>query len=433
VADRRLRALLVGEAPSPDELEERTLVMGLLFATGAVLVAAGIGLGLYDQGEPGPLAVIVAVAATVGVASLLLRRRAPAWTHPTVVAGGSVTVALVVLLAGPEGGGVAGIFLVYVSCFAFFYFTPVAAVLQWGLGAALHALALGAAGHPGATGLWVTVNGAALVAGGLVGSLGNRARRAAAVQRRLADQLQLADETKTAFLHAIGHELRTPMTTVVGFAQTLQHHGERITAEERRSLLDGVVAGTDRLRRSLDDLLHFGDLAGGMIRLETGPVDLADVVDRALLEASLRRDRVDVEVPSTTIDADEGKLVRAVANLLDNAAKYTPTTSRVEVSLERPTPDRVLLSVTDNGPGIPEEQRERVFEPFVRAHAGTAVEGTGIGLSLVRQVVRLHAGTCGVEEAPGGGARFCLDLPARQVDPAVGAAGPREGARPGGH
>jgi signal transduction histidine kinase len=429
----RLRAALAGEAPSPGELEERSLVMGLLFATGAVLVAAGIGLGLYDEGDPGALALVVAVAAAVGAASMLLRRHAPAWTHPTVVAGGSVTVAVVVLLAGPQGGGVAGIFLVYVSCFAFFYFTPVMAVLQWGLGAALHALALESAGHEGAAGLWVTVNGAALVAGGLVGSLGNRALRAAAVQRRLADQLQLADETKTAFLHAIGHELRTPMTTVVGFAETLHQQDGRITDDERRSLLEGVVSGTDRLRRSLDDLLRFGDLAGGLIRLETSPVDLAEVVDRALRETSLGRDRVEVEVSSTVIDGDAGKLVRALANLLDNAAKYTPASSRVEVSLERPGPDRVLLWVSDDGPGIPEGQRERVFEPFVRAHAGTTVQGTGIGLALVRQVVRLHGGTCRVEEAAGGGARFRLELPARQVDPAVGAPRSRGGTRPGGH
>jgi signal transduction histidine kinase len=416
--------------PSRSELEERSRVLGVLFLTGAVLVASGLPLGLYDEGRPDLLGPLLLLPASVGLVAVLLRRRLAAWTHGPAVAGGSAVIAVVVLLAGPEGSGVAAIFLLYVSCFSYYYLTAAAATLQWAFGAAAHAASLGVAGYDGAVGQWVTVNGAALVAGGLLGSLGGRSRLAAAEQRRLRARLEVVDEAKTTFLRAVGHELRGPLATTQGFATTLRDRGDELDPADRRQLLAGLADGTERLQRALDDLLRFGDMTEGIISLELREVDLRDIVERAVAESGLERERVALPTTSVTVEGDEGKLVRAVANLLGNAAKYTPPGTPVTVSVEAdPDAAVVRIAVEDRGPGVPEEDRERVFAPFVRIHVGAPVPGTGIGLSLVHQIARLHAGSCHVEDVPGGGARFCIVLPERRGDGPGAAEG---GAKAGG-
>jgi signal transduction histidine kinase len=423
VAGRLRRELLSTRPSSEAELEERSWVLGLLFLTGSVLVAAGLPLGLYDEGRPERLTGLLALPAAIGLAALALRRRLPAWTHPVVVALGSVVVAMVVSLAGAEGAGVAAIFLVYVSCFSYFYFAVVAATLQWALGAGLHATALTLAGYEGAAGQWLTVNGASLVAGGLLGRLGGRERRAAIEQRRLRARLELVDESKTTFLRAVGHELRGPLATTSGLAMTLRDRAGDLSEPDRQALRASLVDSAGRLERSLDDLLRFGELTDGMIRLEMREVDVVDIVERAVDESPLDPGRVVVSAAPTRVEADAGKLVRAVANLLGNAAKYTPPGSPVTVTVERGN-GTVRLAVEDEGPGVPPEDRTRVFDPFVRIHDGGRVHGTGVGLSLVRQIARLHDGSCHVEDARDGGARFCIELPDRPSGhgrPAAGA------------
>lgn len=222
--------------------------------------------------------------------------------------------------------------------------------------------------------------------------------------RGLAD----IDDQKNLFLRAVSHDLRTPLTIMQGFASLLATQDDRLDPAERRHYAARIEAGARRLQRQLNDLLDLDRLSRGVITPQRRPTDLrrlaADVV-----EALDLAHRVTVQGEPVTVTVDPAQVERIIENLLANAARHAPPDCRIEFRSE-PVDDGVLISVEDDGPGVPPELREDVFDVFHKVNASSP--GSGVGLPLVRRFAEVHGGRVWVEDRPGGGAAFRVFLPA---------------------
>jgi signal transduction histidine kinase len=230
------------------------------------------------------------------------------------------------------------------------------------------------------------------------------------------EELKELDEAKTRFFANISHELRTPLTLLLGPLETLL--GAEEETGERRALLEAMEANARRLLRQVNALLDGAKLESGRLRLEPAPgnlgVLLADLVAAAMPLAErrglrLRTERLD-EIPDSLFDGHKTEII--VANLLSNALKFTPRGGTVTVRAEA-EPDGVAFTVEDDGPGIPEDQLERIFDRFHQVDASSSREhgGTGLGLALARELARLHGGNVTVRSRLGAGAAFRVELP----------------------
>jgi signal transduction histidine kinase len=224
---------------------------------------------------------------------------------------------------------------------------------------------------------------------------------------------------RTQFVSGVSHELRTPLAQIRMFAETLVLGRVRSEDERRRSLAI-IDQEARRLTTLVENLLHFSRSERQTLRVAPVPTLLGPLV-RAVLEsfsplAEARRVRLATSLADGVVACvDEGAMRQMLLNLLDNAVKYGPEGQVVTAGVESVRGgDRVRVWVQDQGPGIPASERERIWERFWRLERdrGSAVAGTGIGLSVVCELAALHGGRAWVETAPGGGARFVIDLPA---------------------
>ena len=223
-----------------------------------------------------------------------------------------------------------------------------------------------------------------------------------------------------------GHELRTPLTSLRTNVELLmastQPGAKNIPEAEMDELRADVIGQIEELSTLVGDLVDLTrDEAGGVIY---EPVDMTEVVDRSLERVRRRRNDIefDIQVTPWQVYGDAAGLSRAVLNLLDNAAKWSPSGGRVGLQLKQVDPGHAELVVSDRGPGIPLQERGLVFERFYRATAARAMPGSGLGLAIVKQVVLKHGGALRVEETvPGGqppGTSIFVLLPGRPVEPA---------------
>ena len=237
-------------------------------------------------------------------------------------------------------------------------------------------------------------------------------------EREAVEKLQSLDRMKGTFLQALSHELRTPLTVIRGFALTLGQHGTRMTEDQRGALVGRLGAASERLERLLVDLLDVDRLTQGVVPVERRPTNVRALVDGILVEIDPRRHDVRVECDRDLMVAlDAPKVERIVENLVRNAVKHTPAGTRVLVVVTG-TEDGIVLTVDDDGPGVPPELAERIFDPFEQGAPSStdASPGTGIGLALVAKFAELHGGRARVEPTLGGGATFVVDLPATTTD-----------------
>ncbi|HET9073923.1 MAG TPA: ATP-binding protein [Solirubrobacteraceae bacterium] len=224
--------------------------------------------------------------------------------------------------------------------------------------------------------------------------------------------LRRSDDVKTALLRAVSHDLRTPLTAIVAAGHALG--SASLTEEERSELADAVREEGERLAVLVEKLLDLSRLQAGRAVPRQDWLSVAEVIEAArdgLPPAIARSVRTVVDPAIPDIRGDAGQLERALANLLENAGRYSPT---VTVSA-RVTGDRVLISVVDQGPGISAAERDRIFEPFYRV-SGEG-RGSGLGLAIARGFVEAGGGSIHVDSHPGQGASFVISLP-------VGAASP---------
>jgi two-component system, OmpR family, sensor histidine kinase KdpD len=246
-----------------------------------------------------------------------------------------------------------------------------------------------------------------------------RLRREAAKTSRLSE----ANELRTALLRAVSHDLRTPLASIKAAVTSLLQHDVDWTLEATTEFLQTIDEEADRLNRLVGNLLDMSRLETGALSVRPRPVGLEEVVAAALSSLPDRGAGVVVDVPETlpAVVVDPALLERAVANLVANASQHTPSGRTVRVEA-REVGARVDLLVVDRGPGVPEDDRERVFAPFQRL-GDTGSTGVGLGLAVARGFVEAVGGQLALEETPGGGLTVVVTLPRQPVRPAPAVAG----------
>jgi signal transduction histidine kinase len=240
-----------------------------------------------------------------------------------------------------------------------------------------------------------------------------RQRDLAAEEELNARGLRELNDVKDTLLHAISHDLRGPITAILGSVQTLERGEQlRLTRGQRAGLLSAISVSGRKLNRLVTDLLDLQRLDRGMIEPEREATDVAALARDLLQEADyLDEHPVRLEADPVIVTVDAGKVERIIDNLLVNAARHTPVGTPVMLSVGRSN-DGVTISVEDEGPGIDDGLKATLFEPFHQGpEARSTGTGAGIGLSLVARFAELHGGRAWVEDRVGGGTAFRVHLP----------------------
>ncbi|MFJ9247440.1 DUF4118 domain-containing protein [Streptomyces sp. NPDC101776] len=230
--------------------------------------------------------------------------------------------------------------------------------------------------------------------------------------REEADQARASAEgnrIRTALLAAVSHDLRTPLAGIKAAVSSLRSEDVAWSDEDQAELLAGIEDGADRLDNLVGNLLDMSRLQTGTVTPIIREIDLDEVVPMAL--GGVPEDSVELDIPETLpmVGVDPGLLERAVANLVENAVKYSPDATPVLVKASA-IADRVEIRVIDRGPGVPDEAKNRIFEPFQRYGDAPRGAGVGLGLAVARGFTEALGGTLGAEDTPGGGLTMVLSL-----------------------
>ncbi|MFJ9461578.1 ATP-binding protein [Kitasatospora sp. NPDC101447] len=244
-----------------------------------------------------------------------------------------------------------------------------------------------------------------------------RLAREAASARREAE----GNRIRTALLAAVSHDLRTPLAGIKASVSSLRAADVDWDPEDEAELLAGIEAGADRLDHLINNLLDMSRLQTGTVTPLIQETDLDEVVPFALGGVPPESVRLDVPETLPMIRADGGLLERSLANLVENAVKYSPDGVKVLVkadALEQPgMPGRVELRIVDRGPGVPEDAKEKIFAPFQRYGDAPRGAGVGLGLAVARGFVEAMDGSVTAEDTPGGGLTMVVSLPAVERPP----------------
>ncbi|MFF4189391.1 ATP-binding protein [Streptomyces sp. NPDC001691] len=227
-----------------------------------------------------------------------------------------------------------------------------------------------------------------------------------------ADQARLyaeGDRIRTALLAAVSHDLRTPLASIKASVTSLRSDDVEWSEADEAELLEGIEAGADRLDHLVGNLLDMSRLQTGTVTPIIREVDLDEVVPMAL--GGVPEDSVVLDIPEDLpmVAVDAGLLERAVANVVENAVKYSPPGERVLVSASAMA-DRVEVRVADQGPGVPDEAKDRIFAPFQRYGDAPRGAGVGLGLAVARGFAEAMGGTLTAEDTPGGGMTMVITL-----------------------
>ena len=223
--------------------------------------------------------------------------------------------------------------------------------------------------------------------------------------------LRELNDAKDTLLHAVSHDLKSPLAGILGAMQTIRRDPElHLTEEERTSLYEVIEQSGRKMNRLIDDLLDLDRIDRGKLLPQRTPTDIGELARRIVQESpSLAAHPVRIEADPVLVDIDPTKVDRIIENLLLNAARHTPAGTPVHVRVKAQRKG-VLLVVEDEGPGVPDPLKEVLFEPF-RQGSESSGRGVGIGLSLVQSFAVLHGGSARIEDRDGGGARFVVELP----------------------
>ena len=228
-------------------------------------------------------------------------------------------------------------------------------------------------------------------------------------RKRVEERLVALDRLKNTLLHTLSHDLKEPLTAILGAASTLERLEHTLEEDERKHLLQTLVARTKGMNSLLTDLLDLDRLDQGIVEPRRFPVDLGHLTSELVSRTDVLRGRpVELEAARLLANVDPAKVERMLENLLSNAARHTTSETRIWVRVEA-AEGGALLVVEDDGEGIPDDQKTMIFEAFRRGSSTAA--GSGIGLSLVARFAELHGGSAWVEDRPGGGSSFRVFLP----------------------
>ncbi len=236
-------------------------------------------------------------------------------------------------------------------------------------------------------------------------------------ERSTVEELRRLSALRADFVSLVSHELRSPMAAVIGAARTLQDRWRTLNADQREAFLALIADETNRLAALIGDVLDTSRIEAGTFNYRFTDVDLSSIVADAVGAAAVGQDevrvRADVADALPAIRGDAERLRQVLTNLIDNAVKYSPAGDEVAVRARREN-GRVLIEVSDHGPGIPFDQQRLIFEKFGRADMpGGSKPGTGLGLFIARSIAEAHGGTLDVRSRPNAGTTFVLSLPLR--------------------
>lgn len=300
-----------------------------------------------------------------------------------------------------------------------------------------HPAGLGMTTLPGVTALYIPILGAERPIGVLAVRPERINRFASPDQLRLLDafgnQMALAcerallseenekarlqvktEQLRNSLLSSISHDIRTPLATITGAASSIINGTERLDIHTCRALVNEIHDESIRLNRLVSNLLDMTKLQSGNLQIKKELHPLEEIVGAALsgLEERLHQHRVKTAIPPELpfVEVDAILIQQLLVNLIENAVKYTPSGSTIEISA-KVSDETVVVSVADNGPGIPPELREKVFEPFFRSPSGLkASAGEGLGLAICAGIMEAHGGHIEVSDSPAGGATFTFSL-----------------------
>ncbi len=256
---------------------------------------------------------------------------------------------------------------------------------------------------------WLQINAAALV------SVDRRKLGTILVFHDLTRLKQL-ERTREEFVGNVSHELRTPLSLIKGYVETLLDGARNDPAVAER-FLKIIERNTQRLDLLIQDLLTISALESGRMKLDLQPVALRALVEKVLTDLNAKAENKGVtlvnELPELTANADVNRLDQVLANLVDNAIKYGQASGSVRVGGKKLEDDKLEIFVQDDGPGIPPEALDRVFERFYRVDKARSRDqgGTGLGLSIVKHIVQTHGGAVWAKSELGKGATFFFTVP----------------------
>jgi len=239
-----------------------------------------------------------------------------------------------------------------------------------------------------------------------------------------AEAARQSEEFKSTLLDAIAHEFKTPLTSIKAGATSMLSDPSRLSPQFREfaTIIDEEA---DRLSRLVNEAVRMSQIDAGKVRLEREPLDISAVVknvlDQSEVQADGRKLNFDASEALPMVWADRDLIFLALRQLIDNALKYSPPGSSIDVTAgldttAGPGGDRVVIRVRDHGHGIPERERERVFEKFYRRQtAKQVIPGTGLGLYIAREIVRAHGGDVWLETGNDSGTEFRVSLPVQEI------------------
>lgn len=220
-------------------------------------------------------------------------------------------------------------------------------------------------------------------------------------------------QERAKLISTIAHELRGPIATIKGIAATTRMHFAQLPDEEKLEFLDLIEQESARMMEIVDEASLAMKLSAGVLPMQRAPADLAAIVREGVGAARVEPDRVvELDLDDLTVDADRSRIVEVVRQVVQNADAYSPREQPIAVRSHREA-DQAVVEVIDQGPGIPEHERERVFTTFPnwRPSGYEEVAGSGLGLFISRGLVAQHGGRMSIEEAPDGGTMLRIKLP----------------------
>jgi K+-sensing histidine kinase KdpD len=255
-----------------------------------------------------------------------------------------------------------------------------------------------------------------------VSELAARARRRAAEAERLAREaseaaaLRRSDAAKTAVLRSVSHDLRSPITAIMTASDLLESSDAELSGEDREELHAAIRLQVRRLDRFVSHMLDLSRLEAGAARPARELWTVDSLIAAALEAVGPENERIDALLPadSPPVRVDAAQLEHVLVNLLENALKFSSPADRVELRADA-VDGEVLVRVSDHGPGVPVEERERIFEAFARGSDAHTGSGTGLGLAIAKGFTQLNGGRLWIEGEPGSGTTFVVSLPAEHV------------------
>jgi two-component system sensor histidine kinase KdpD len=235
--------------------------------------------------------------------------------------------------------------------------------------------------------------------------------------------LRRTDDLKTALLNAVSHDLRTPLASIIASTGSLRQHDVTWTTEERDDFIEAIEQQAQRLSGIVGNLLDLSRIEAGALKPDKQLHDVSALVDDVVSrmhETTSRHDlhvHVDPDLPPVAVD--EVQIDQVLANLIENATKYAPPGTTIDVTARREGAN-LQIEVSDRGPGVPANEIEQLFAPFYRASGQRSASGLGLGLAVARGLVEAHGGRIWAGNRPQGGSRFVFTLPYDSAPEPVG-------------